>query len=183
MTARRRLFIALDLADDVRQRLDRALAGRRTGTEWRWTRPESWHLTLAFLGDVYEEPSDVASVAGAATALAPARIDLRLGSHGNFRQRVVWYGVEDEPAGAVRHLGEGVQEVLDAEGVPVDRKPVRPHVTVARVRGRRAGRCDLLALPDVDASWSVAEAVLYESHLEPDGARYEALATMPLGGS
>ena len=47
-----RLFVALDLTEDVRQRLA-GLAGGVPGA--RWTEPENLHLTLRFIGEVPED--------------------------------------------------------------------------------------------------------------------------------
>jgi hypothetical protein len=53
MPMTKRLFIAIDLPDDVRRRLARLVAAAPPGV--RPTRPGQMHLTLHFLGDVAEE--------------------------------------------------------------------------------------------------------------------------------
>ncbi|MFP5309070.1 MAG: RNA 2',3'-cyclic phosphodiesterase [Actinomycetes bacterium] len=177
---RRRLFVALPVATSVRRGLAAALAGRRAGTDWRWTAPETWHVTLAFLGDVWEDPADVAAlVAEGVEAVGTRVVGLRLGGPIALGDRVVAYAVDDDPAGAVARLGEQVQGALDAANVPVQRRAVVPHLTVARARGRAAGACDLAAVPPVDAAWEVDRAVVFASTLGAEGARYDALAEVP----
>ena len=51
-----RVFVALDIDDAIRARLEQFLDGvRGFSPEARWVRPESMHVTLKFIG---EKPSD-----------------------------------------------------------------------------------------------------------------------------
>ena len=51
-----RVFVALDIDDAIRARLELFLDGvRGFAPEARWVRPESMHVTLKFIG---EKPSD-----------------------------------------------------------------------------------------------------------------------------
>jgi 2'-5' RNA ligase len=100
----------------------------------RWVRPEGFHLTLAFLGEVE---------AGLVPAIARAMRE-KLGEEVGFRAhfaglgcfpnsgpvRVVWAGLE--PAARFERLAELVQDALRAVGVAFDDKPFRSHVTLAR---------------------------------------------------
>ena len=48
-----RLFVAIDIPDEARRVLSDAVAPLRDRHDGlRWTRPATWHLTLAFLGDL-----------------------------------------------------------------------------------------------------------------------------------
>ena len=52
-----RLFIALDIADDIRERIARFMDGvREFAPDARWVRPESLHVTLKFIGEQPPEP-------------------------------------------------------------------------------------------------------------------------------
>jgi RNA 2',3'-cyclic 3'-phosphodiesterase len=177
---RRRLFVALPVDPGVAEDLSAALAGRRAGTDWRWTAPETWHVTLAFLGEVWEDPADVLSLISEGVAGGGPAPTLSLAGPLALGPRVVAYAVDDAPAGAVAALGEAVQDVLDTAGVPVQRRRVVPHLTVARARGRAAGACDLAAVPPVAGTWVPDRVVLHASTLDPAGARYEALGAVPL---
>jgi len=46
-----RIFIALDLDDPIRERIDRFIEGvRGFAPDARWVLPESLHITLKFIG-------------------------------------------------------------------------------------------------------------------------------------
>jgi 2'-5' RNA ligase len=52
-----RLFVALDIDDSIRARLEKFLDGvRGFAPEARWVRPESMHVTLKFIG---EKPAEI----------------------------------------------------------------------------------------------------------------------------
>lgn len=185
-----RLFVALPVAPEVRVAVEEAVAPvRAVDDRVAWTRPDGWHVTLAFLGTVPAADVDevVHVCAAAVTAVVAggalgdlATVRLRVGGPGTFGDRVAWLRVDDEPVGAVAALGSAVQEALAAADLPVDRKPVRPHLTLAR--GRRhlpAGFVD--RLPTVDAAWSADRAVVVESILGRGPARYEDVASLPFG--
>ncbi|HEV2062634.1 MAG TPA: 2'-5' RNA ligase family protein, partial [Solirubrobacteraceae bacterium] len=60
-----------------------------------------------------------------------------------------------------------------------EKRPFRPHVTVARVRrGTRVDR----RVPEISdhLTFAAAALTLYRSLLSPTGARYHALARLPL---
>jgi RNA 2',3'-cyclic 3'-phosphodiesterase len=129
---RRRLFVALPVDPGVAEDLSAALAGRRAGTDWRWTAPETWHVTLAFLGEVWEDPADVLSLISEGVAGGGPAPTLSLAGPLALGPRVVAYAVDDAPAGAVAALGEAVQDVLDTAGVPVQRRRGRASRRAAR---------------------------------------------------
>ena len=87
-----RLFIALELPGDVRERLARSAAG----LEKRWVSgrlipAENYHLTLVFLGEVPE--GRLEDIAAAMEACPSPPLTLTVGAFGRFRQRggdVVW---------------------------------------------------------------------------------------------
>jgi RNA 2',3'-cyclic 3'-phosphodiesterase len=165
-----RLFVALDLPDAARA----ALAALEPDPEiWRRVPPEALHVTLAFLGarpagDVETIRPIIAAEAGPAPALAfgPIRV---------LNRRVLTVALE----GDLAPLQGRVADALTIAGVYApERRGFRPHVTVARVRGRaRPARMDL-ELPPL--TFHGAAVTLYASHLLRDGARYEVLATASL---
>lgn len=176
-----RLFVALPVAEGVRARLAAAVAPwREEGEErgWRFTRPEGWHVTLAFLGEVAEDRVAEAARVAADAAAGTGGVELHLGTVGHFGRRVLTVGLPDRPEGRVAALGAAVQTALAEAELPLRPREVRPHLTLARARRRRRP-----VVPDLDlpaASWTVEAAVLYASHLHPEGARYEVVERLPL---
>lgn len=186
--ANQRLFVAMAVPDHVRDRIAGALSGLRGRDDVNWTRPDGWHVTLAFLGNVEEErvvevvgvaESAVVAAAGSA-GVGDEGLVLSLGAPGTFKDRVAWLAVEDDPSGAVATIGAALQASLAEEGLPVDRKDVHPHLTLARARGRRLPGEVIAALPTVSADWRVDDAVLYRSVLGDGPARYEVVERLPL---
>lgn len=184
-----RLFVALPVADDVRRQLattvEPARAGEAAGTGsssprrgWRWTRPEGWHVTLAFLGEVEPDRLEDVARAGTGPAAGTGRIELRLGALGRFGRGVLHVTVADRPVGTVAHLGARMQEALAAGGLPVHQREVTPHLTLARAR--RGADPAMPSLQPPSASWTVDEARVYASHLGPGGATYEVVERLPL---
>ena len=175
-----RLFVALELPDDVRATL--ADAGAAADPDvWRPVAPAALHLTLAFLG--HRPPADVAAIERvlAAEAGGPAP-RLELGAAVLLpprRARVLTLALHD-PDGTLAALQARVSEGLHTAGVyRPDKRPYRAHVTIARLRPRaRAPRATDLALT---AAFHGGPLTLYESRLLPSGPRYVPLARVELG--
>jgi len=182
-----RLFLALEVPGAVRDAVDAAVGPlRQRYPGLRWTRPDAWHLTVAFLGEVGERVA--VSLHGALEPVAGSvggPIALRVTEPGRFGARVLWLGLSDRPEGTVAGLGERLQAAAADAGIAVDRKQVRPHLTLARGRDpdARVTQTVVAACPVVDASWEVGEVLLVRSHLGGGPARYETLAALPLGAS
>jgi RNA 2',3'-cyclic 3'-phosphodiesterase len=182
-----RLFVALPVPDHVRVLAQAAAAPARDAhPELTWTRPEGWHVTLAFLGDVaVERVPELSSVVGPVAATAGGPIACHLGPAGSFGRRALWLEVLDDPRGAVAWLGAAVQDALAGASLPVQRQEVRPHLTLARASKRGADARDAVAeVASVTAAWEADEVALVRSHVGGGPARYETVATFPfVGGS
>ena len=185
-----RSFIALPINDEVRAELDRLQKHlRHSGAHVSWVCTGNIHLTLAFLGDVFEP-----RVAGLASVLddvgrriPPFRFEVaQVGAFGSPRSpRVVWAGV-DEVSGALAELHRELVLGLAGLDISLEDRPFRPHLTVGRVRSRR-GLAELTsAMASVNNSrfgWVEAGRVLLmRSWLEPQGARYDVLHASFLTG-
>jgi 2'-5' RNA ligase len=131
------------------------------------------HLTLAFLGEIDAEAVEAAGAVVAAAATGRGGWTLRWSGAGVFpsasRPRVLWMGVDGGDALVDAHRSLNV--ALAASGLPVEDRPFRPHLTLARVRrqglspGRRAGVIERLETLPVVAPSRVVSLVLYQSRL------------------
>lgn len=177
-----RLFAALELPDDVRGAL--ADFGREAAREdfaLRAVGEETMHLTLAFLGHRALDEVDPAAAAVAGLRAPAPRLEL-----GDAlwlaprRPHVLTVAVAD-PDGALAALHAAVLARL-GEALPAwtpETRPLRPHVTVARVR--RGAQPRTTGLPEVpSAAWSAGAVVLFRSHLGGGPARHEPLARAEL---
>ncbi|HEY2762717.1 MAG TPA: RNA 2',3'-cyclic phosphodiesterase [Pseudonocardiaceae bacterium] len=181
-----RLFVALTPPEEIVEELQVSTAPlRELAPELRWTRPQQWHLTLAFLGEVGE--GVLAELTGrlsrAAARHPPLSLSLRGG--GRFGQRVLWSRVHGDRHGLVR-LADSVQAAVRRSGLPVEQRRYRPHLTLARTAGPADLRPLVQQLTGYQGQpWVATRLELVRSRLGagPDGsARYESTAGWPLGG-
>lgn len=182
-----RLFVAVTPPPQVLDELRSATAAMRSArSELRWTRPDQWHLTLAFLGEVGDEArAEISARLGRISARHPP---MRLALHGagRFGDRVLWTRVTGDVV-ALRGLAASVRAAARRARVDVEDRPYRPHLTLAR------GRDGADLRPVVDAlagfagrTWIASELHLVRSHLGagPERtSRYESLKSWTLRGS
>jgi len=170
-------------AQDALAALVRALREQPDGDAVRWVRPEGFHVTLRFLGNVPtgEVPALAKSVERALSG--SARFRVTLGAPRVFpsarRPRVVVLAVEPEPALAA--LAERVEAGVVAAGLPPEPRRFRAHLTLGRVRGSRVPALD--AARPAGGELDVDEVTLFRSDLDRDGSHYTPLAQLPLTSS
>ncbi len=186
-----RLFIAINLPEEERGRLDREVRVLRAARlPVRWVASDALHLTLKFLGEVPDgRVGEVErAMTGVAAQCAPFRLELGgLGAFPNPRNpRVVWVGVQAPPE--LARLAAALEDVMAELGFPRENRPVSPHLTLGRAeRDARAG--DFRALAALAAEFrfraevEARSADLMRSHLSARGARYERLLAAPLAGA
>lgn len=180
-----RLFVALTPPNEVVEALRVGTQElREYAPELRWTRPEQWHVTLAFLSDVGDDVVDeLARRLGRAAARHPA-LALALAGGGRFGHRVLWTGVRGD-RDSLRRLADSTRAAARRSRLAVEDRPYRPHVTLARADGA----VDLRPLVERLAPWHGPQWVasrlqLVRSHLgaAPGGwALHEPIAGWPLG--
>jgi RNA 2',3'-cyclic 3'-phosphodiesterase len=175
-----RLFVALDLPADVRAALARWARSAVGGDDrLRLVGEESLHATLVFLG---ERPSAEPAAAALVGALDPPPAAPALSADGALwlaprRPHVLTVGLVD-PSGELARIQAAVADALVRDaGHERDQRRFRPHVTVARVRGRL--RPFELAAPPSQPFHPTA-VTLYRSLLGRGPATYEAMASVPL---
>jgi 2'-5' RNA ligase len=181
-----RAFLAFEIPSSVRSRLAEIQQGwRRELPRARWTRPEGWHLTLKFLGEV-DPPVLAALTAELAPELAGLPlVTVALRGTGFFpspaRPRVAWVGGSADGADVVV---QAVEAAAAAVGLERETRPWTIHLTQARLKARwpkaavesylDRGREIILG------PFDCREVVLFKSDLQPRGAVYTALERIPL---
>lgn len=180
-----RLFIGIPLATEVIDALQRITNSLRSANDGlRWSSPETWHITLQFLGETASEKY-TCTLAQLREIRSP-QIPIWLEGAGFFdRAGVFFAGVNVSP-----ELREVQHQVVAATArcgfVPEDR-PFHPHVTLARAKGdsRQALRT-LKPRTNLKATFpkfKAPEFLLYEAFLGPGGSRYEIRGRFPVGNS
>ena len=187
------MFVAVVPPDDVVEDLEAFLEPRREAGDFRWTSPETWHVTLAFLAKVPDASLEDLEERLDRAARRRRPFTLRVGGGGAFpdvaHAKVLYAGVHGEPDAReeLRRLATGVRAAAGRAGAPVDGARFRPHVTLARTR-RPA---DVVRWVRLLETWTsrpfvVEEVELVESFLGegPRGRpRYERRSTHPMGSA
>jgi 2'-5' RNA ligase len=176
-----RLFVAINLPDDVRRGVWEATASlRASDMPIRWARPEGLHVTLKFLGEVEADREPAVCDALESTVRGTRAFDVVLDGCGVFpssaRPRVVWAGAEPSPP--LELVQDGIERSMAALGFEVEGRVFRPHVTLGRVRrnpSRRAleGLDALVAEAAVSDGFQVTSVDLMRSTLGREGAVYD----------
>lgn len=176
-----RVFVAIPVPEDIREALEDLQADLPTG---RPADPETFHVTLAFLGEEPDQRVEAAHEALSGLAAAPFTLRLDgLGSFGGREMQVLFAAVA--PSEPLAALHRKVLSLLHGTGIMPDRQRFRPHVTLARFRpgeGRDPALARFLARHAGfgSAPFAASEVVLYRSHLTKGGAVHEPLAEYPL---
>jgi 2'-5' RNA ligase len=184
-----RLFAAIVPPVDVVEELDEFLAVRREAGGFRWSVPEQWHLTLAFLPVVAERHLDdlVERLGRAGARRTP--FELRVAGGGAFpnpvRAKVLYAGLETEAGTELQRLATGARAAGTKAGAEVGGGRFRAHLTLARIGHPHDVTKWIRVLDSYRGPvWTVEEFALIESHLGEGPRkrpRYEAVATFPLG--
>mgnify|MGYP001360474241 CR=1 FL=1 len=186
-----RCFLAVKVPAAVRRELEPVAAdlgrqAREAGLKVSWTRPEGWHVTLRFLGEVATGRIEALSQAlAAALRTCPP---LEVAAHGLFtlppkgKPRVLAVAMKD--GGGLAHMAANAQAAVEGLGFKSRRRPFRPHLTLARIRGGSGWRDFAPLLTDLKdrgfGRGGIDEAHLFSSRLTPEGARYESLVRFRL---
>ncbi|TYO97497.1 2'-5' RNA ligase [Geothermobacter ehrlichii] len=170
-----RLFIAVPTADSLKKRLGELQCRLATGISGlRWTRPESFHVTLCFLGDQTEDSLEKIASAVLSVGRSSQAFSSTCRGLGAFpssrRARVLWAGLSagDQWAALHHRLVDGLRDC----GIRFRANSFHPHLTLGRAR-----KCplDLRRLTDDSepadcGELEVDRIILYESRLQPGGA-------------
>lgn len=182
-----RVFAAVVPPLEAVEHLDAFLEPRRAAGDFRWTRAEQFHVTLAFMAQASEDRVDayVERLAESLDALPAAELALA-GS-------VVFPNVSEGRVLATGVTGADVlgtasvraRNAAVACGIEVDGQRFRPHVTVARTGGRPTELTSWVRLLDTYAgpSWPLRSVEVVASHLGEGprrAPRYETVASIVL---
>ena len=147
----------------------------------RSVRPEQWHITLRFLGEVDESlvPAITDSLGTAARTLAGVRCELGPSTAWFSGDRVLQIPARglDQVASAVRGATIPIVPDMSKGG-----SRFTGHVTVARTQRRLvdlAARMDLAGIPFV-STFEVDYFDLVKSELANEGPEYTTLARIPI---
>jgi len=191
-----RLFVALDIDEEIRTRIAQFTDGiRGFAPDARWVSAESLHLTLKFIGEWPAERLDELKAALVAVRGQPTEVTFS--GTGFFpapkSARVFWIGINAGPELAA--LAGAVDAATSALGIESEKRAFTPHLTLARTGSGRPQRMssdcanssfrrlqEKLAAMSAPAFGTMTprEFFLYESKLSPKGAVYTKLESFSL---
>ena len=183
MPKRIRTFIAVEIAESVRERLV-ALQNelRRSAQEVKWVEPENLHPTLKFLGDVDEQDLYTVCKTAEQAVADCSPFEMNVAGVGAFphtrRPRVIWAGV-GQGASELTKIHESLERLFREQGYPREDRPFTPHLTLGRMRQPKP-TLQLAAALDKLVNWEggsthVREILIMSSQLSPKGPTYTVM--------
>ena len=187
-----RSFIAVELPSGLKNELAELETQLKKASPpvVKWVDPNSIHVTLKFLGEIFEASIDelMLAIEESAQGILPFQLEVRgVGAFPNLeRPQVLWTGVKGELE-KIAQLQKRIESNTEQLGSPRESRAFSPHLTLGRVRDeagpnerRRLGK--LLADTTFTALHNVdVDAVnLMKSQLTPGGAIYSCLGSVKL---
>mgnify|MGYP001163299872 CR=1 FL=1 len=176
-----RLFVAIDLPEDIRERLRSPQEHLRRGSaRLNIVDPGIIHMTLKFIGEVDKEIVGKIISALSRVTFSPYTLQVTgIGSNNPRQPRVIWCEISDGGASAALHAK--VEEALLPLGISRDDRSFRPHATLARVKQSDPSLPGWIrAIPPGDFGiCTVKEFRLKKSTLTPLGPVYETILEVP----
>lgn len=186
-----RLFYGIELPLELKREIGQVQRGlEKVGVEARnWSDPDLFHLTVLFLGELpFDQLAELDKVGTLAAHLVTS-FELTLGELGAFpKNKILWLGLEpDDGMHCLETLHQYVRDgVVDRELVPVENRPYRAHLTLARkvesdafaiVAQNRRLPVEMLTC----RSFQVENLCLFESTRENGKLVYPVRRRYPLG--
>jgi len=146
-----------------------------------WTKPDNWHITLYFLGNTLSERIPLLTELIAQSFESVNTFTSELKEVGVFpnqqNPKVLWLGLQtlSPVVNAYQQLGE----LLKQNGFAFDEKPLKPHLTIARIKSIENSTA-IRTIHEQYSGFSFGSAaidriVLFESILTQEGPVYKPL--------
>ncbi len=175
-----RLFAAIEVPSEIGEALQ-SISKKVTGASWRPI--ENYHITLRFFGDA--DANLARELDEELARIEAPQMQLRLKGAGWFGANdphAIWAGVEAH--GALSALSGKCERAARRLGFQKEKRPYRPHVTLAYCHGtpleEAAGFAHRHAGLDLGPFW-VDRFHLYSSWSGKGASRYVSEAEYPLG--
>ena len=183
-----RLFIAIQLPQFARTHLRELQDDLRVNVDYAsWVKPDSFHLTLKFLGEVAEEKlPEVCNALREIEPTGPRRLMaaelLFLPPNGPARVIAAALAGDTE---IISFLAQHVDAICGKVGIQLERRKFRAHVTLARPRyplrsARQSAMIESCRTRFPGPVFQVERFVLMQSTLRREGSEYTHLANFPL---
>ena len=179
---KRKIFISINIPKKDKKRLTAAVSGWQE-LPVKWVKEPNFHLTLAFLGHVYDSAIPAISEGVKKAVLGKAMFDL------NFSEiklnsvddpKIIW--LEGEANVELKNLQEAVEKELGI--FVVAKKVFIPHITLGRIRKQKWEELELK--PEIkkllDFIVTVESVDVMASDFENGGEEYTIIDSFQLNG-
>lgn len=171
----KRVFIAIELPDDIKDRISEILSILKRELKFpiRWIESTNWHLTLVFLG--YQCLEDIKLIEEKIRPIASTfknfeiKLDKIIYGPPGKSPRMVWVKAQTPEYNVLK---ESIESGLVEVGIKFQKENrlPNPHLTVARFQQ------SVRNLPEIETPlelfFKAEKIVLMESQLKPSGAEY-----------
>lgn len=179
-----RLFIAIDIPEDLKEKLSRVVTRlKKCDLDAKWVNASNIHMTLKFLGETREEDLDKIKSIISVTFNLFTKLELNTGSFGFFPSenspRVFFISTDNEEI--LKNISLQLEDKLESLGFPKEGR-FKSHLTIARFRSKKNIDClkEEIKNISIEAKFAVSEIILFKSLLKPTGPVYEKLFCAPL---
>lgn len=174
-----RLFLAIDLPNEVKQELANQLEPlKKEYPDFKWVPPENYHITLLFFGDQY--PADTIKKRVENVTYDTRSFYLFSGEKGLFMKNGLSLHLRFLKSHPIEQLVKRIKKEMNI----VDDLTFYPHLTVARYRIPSKQQYLLLKKKwlksKVDIEFPIPQITLYESVIEKNVPIYAPQTAFPL---
>lgn len=178
-----RAFIAVELPEDIRKKIDRLVKQeKKNELPIKWTRFENLHITLKFLGEIDESIKQRITpiLGGICKRFSPSTMSLS--GIGCFphpgRPRIIWVGVK-QGASMLADMAAEINKSLCSLGF-TEEKRFHAHLTIGRIK--KHCRVDNILSRSIETEeFHLDSVTLFRSILKPEGPTYQVIDTYGLG--
>lgn len=187
-----RSFLAFEMPSMIREIVSRTLKEmKKFPLDVRWVRPDNIHITLVFMGNIFQD--DLMPIGDAVSKTCkrygPFNVTLTgCGIFGSLRNpRVLWIGLDGDLT-RMSYFRNSLQKNLKPFGIKMEKRSFKPHLTLGRFRKGLSSNVpmdELLSKYEniMSPVCTVDELILFKSELRQGGAIYSKLESWPLTGT
>lgn len=182
-----RLFIAIDVPDEIREMISQFQKKLRSqDADIKWVKPSAIHITLKFLGNTAPSMVEPAGELIRQNLQQTSSFPVELKGTGTFpndkKPRVLWIGIQ-QGADNLSQMAGGINHTLESIGFDREKRAYSPHLTIGRVRSQKNIRSAVGAMHSMTFKggiFTADEVLVMKSDLQPGGAVYTPLKRIKL---
>jgi 2'-5' RNA ligase len=174
-----RTFIGMKLEAETREKIASALKPfKKIATPIKWVKPENWHLTMKFIGEVNDEKKDRIIRALNEIPIPVQPFEIVISGFGKFGRgddlNIFWAGIEENQI--LKKIYLQIEEALEKIQVKREDREFRPHLTIGRNR-KPFNFKPFAAIIEKEQSRRIASFIargfqIFQSILTPEGPIY-----------